>query len=88
MPERLGDCAVLVTLNLLGCFSLTVLPDRLGDYAALMTLDLSLCSGLTVLPELGDCATLTTLNLRFCTLLPSHLDVAERLKARDCDVMQ
>ena len=60
---------------------------RLGDCAALTTLNLFMCFGLTALPErLGDCTALATLNLVGCVLLPSHLDVVDKLKARGCKV--
>ncbi|KAH8066338.1 hypothetical protein JL722_775 [Aureococcus anophagefferens] len=77
LPERLGDCAALMSLDLRYCRSLTALPERLGDCAALTTLDLRDCSSLTALPErLGDCAALTSLNLWCCsslTALPERL---------------
>ena len=38
VPERLGECAALKTLNLEGCSSLIALPERLGECAALLTL--------------------------------------------------
>jgi len=34
VPERLGECAALKTLNLEGCSSLIALPERLGECAA------------------------------------------------------
>ena len=77
LPERLGDCAALTTLNLSDCQALTALPDRLGDCAALTTLVLSGCQAITALPDrFGDCAALTTLKLSGCyslTALPERL---------------
>jgi Leucine-rich repeat (LRR) protein len=71
LPERLGDCAALTSLNLENCRSLTTAAlERLGDCAALKTLCLRDCTGLAALPErLGDCAALTTLNQCSCTSL-------------------
>ena len=87
LPERIGDCVALMTLNLFYCASLSALPERLGDCAALTTLNLTLCLGLASLPErLDNCAVLTTLDLTNCNNIPSHLDVAEKLKARGCTV--
>ena len=54
----------------------------------LALLDLASCSQLTALPErIGDCAALTTLDLLHCSRLPTHIGVAERLKARGCAVL-
>ncbi|KAH8050307.1 hypothetical protein JL721_11390 [Aureococcus anophagefferens] len=77
LPERLGDCAALTSLDLYKCKSLTALPERLGDCAALTKLNLRDCSRLTALPErLGDCAALTSLDLYDCSSLTA---VPERL---------
>ena len=78
LPERLGNCTALTTLNLTDCRSLTALLERIGDCAVLTALNLPRCSGITALSKrLDDCVALTTLNLRGChalTALPDRLD--------------
>jgi Leucine-rich repeat (LRR) protein len=88
LPERLGDCAALTTLDLSKCHGLgAVSLKRLGDCAALTTLKLSGCKRLTALPaRLGDCAALATLDLSGCRSVLRHHAVVGRIKGRGCVV--
>ena len=56
LPEWIGDCAALSTLNQTNCIKLTALPERIGDCAALTALDLTNCIKLTaaLLERIGD----------------------------------
>ena len=72
LPESVGECTALQTLDLERCSGLVSLPERLGECTGLQTLDLSGCSGLVSLPErLGELKTLQTLNLGGCSGLVS-----------------
>ena len=72
LPESVGECTGLQTLDLGGCSGLVSLPERLGECTGLQTLDLYNCSGLLSLPErLGECKALQTLKLNYCSGLVS-----------------
>ena len=53
LPEGLGQCTKLTSLNLWGCSGLTTLPEGLGQCTQLTTLDLRGCMGLATLPDLS-----------------------------------
>ena len=77
LPESVGECTALQTLDLQHCSGLVSLPERLGECKALQTLDLSECSGLVSLPErLGECKALQTLYLWGCSGLVSLPDLS------------
>ena len=77
LPESVGECTGLQTLDLGGCSGLVSLPERLGELKTLQTLDLYGCSGLVSLPErLGECTGLERLNLDGCSGLVSLPDLS------------
>ena len=77
LPESVGECTALQTLELPYCKSLVSLPERLGELKTLQTLVLAGCSGLVSLPEwLGELKTLQTLDLRCCSGLVSLPDLS------------
>ena len=67
LPESLGECKALQTLDLNECTALTSLPERLGECEALQTLILRDCWALTSLPDLSGLEQLEVENL------PDHL---------------
>ena len=77
LPESVGECTALQTLDLHGCSGLVSLPERLGECTGLQTLNLHGCSGLVSLPErLGECTGLQTLDLEGCSGLASLPDLS------------
>ena len=77
LPESVGECTSLQTLNLGECTGLVSLPERLGELQTLQTLSLEGCTGLVSLPErLGELKTLQTLDLDYCTGLVSLPDLS------------
>ena len=77
LPESVGECTGLQTLDLSSCSRLVSLPERLGELKALQTLNLGSCSGLVSLPErLGECTGLQTLDLGACSGLVSLPDLS------------
>ena len=87
LPERLGECKALQTLDLEHCSGLVSLPERLGECTGLQTLHLSECKGLVSLPErLGELKTLQKLNLNGCSglvSLPERLGECKALQTLD-----
>ena len=72
LPDSLGLCVHLQTLNLYGCTSLKTLPGSIGSCVELRELDLRNCESLETLPEsLGSCAALESLHLQDCVNLQS-----------------
>ena len=77
LPEGIGECVALQTLELHGCSSLRSLPEGLRKCKALQKLSLSGCEDLEMLPErLGECKELRELDLNLCTGLISLPDLS------------
>jgi len=72
LPESLGECKQLVTLNINGCVDLRRLPDSVGECEALRELTCRGCVALSALPEtLGRLENLEILDVTRCTALTS-----------------
>jgi len=77
LPESVGECTALQTLDLQHCSGLVSLPERLGECPGLQELYLGGCRGLVSLPErLGECTALQALNLHSCSGLVSLPDLS------------
>merc|ERR1712070_235947 len=72
LPERIGTCAALQTLDLYHCQTLTALPDSVGELKVLKKLNLGSCEKLKSLPEsISGCTALQILKLNSCCSLKS-----------------
>eukprot|EP00729_Bicosta_minor_P006417 gene6417-2760_t len=70
LPESIGCCTSLTTLDVSGCASLKALPESIGSCTSLTTLEVNKCRSLEALPEsIGSCTSLTTLYVRDCRSL-------------------
>ena len=67
LPESVGECTALQTLNLDSCRALTSLPESLGECKTLQELILCDCEALTSLPDLSGLEQLKVYRL------PDHL---------------
>jgi leucine-rich repeat protein SHOC2 len=83
LPTQVGLLTQLHTLNLDGCFSLSILPTQIGLLSQLRVYNLSNCQSLNSLPtQIGLLTQLHTLNLDGCfslSILPTQIGLLTQL---------
>jgi len=81
LPDSLGECKALTSLNLHDCFYLKKLPSTIGELKNLRQLVLSECKLLTELPiTIGELKNLEVLNLYQCSKLTELPNTIGELK--------
>ncbi|WVZ54680.1 hypothetical protein U9M48_005444, partial [Paspalum notatum var. saurae] len=84
LPDSIGDCNLLSSIDLYKCTSLTALPKSIGKLQKLRMLNLSYCEKLNCLPDsIGDCRMLSSIDCCGCeylTALPNSVGKLQTLR--------
>jgi len=90
LPESIGNCTALQTLDCWQCTSLESLPPSIGNCTALQTLNCWKCSSLQSLPPtIGELKSLEKLVLERCNELESLPEaLVQQLESQGCNILR
>ncbi|WVZ54679.1 hypothetical protein U9M48_005443 [Paspalum notatum var. saurae] len=85
LPDSLGDCQMISSIDVCHCDKLTVLPNSIGKLQKLKILNLSWCKELMCLPDsIVDCQMISSIDLCNCwkiKSLPNSIGRNKKLRA-------